>query len=61
MPVSFGWVIITDYWVKMQGGTGGGVGGAVGDGPKDPWEVIIFWILDGYELTNLSNFFCKYN
>ena len=25
----------------MHGGTGGGIGGAVGDGPKDPWEVII--------------------
>ena len=50
MPVIFGGVIITDYWVKMHGGTGGGIGGAVGDGPKDPWEVHVIKLLFRYDL-----------
>ena len=33
----------------MHGGTGGGTSSAVGDGPKDPWEVnfkfCLVWIL----------------
>jgi hypothetical protein len=36
--VIFG-VILSIYWVKMHGRTGGGTSSAVGDGPKDPWEV----------------------